>query len=119
MNFLPGRYGDGAVEIAGLGRGPIAEDQLVDGATPGGVTVGLRPETLAIVFDGSRRPDRRGRGRGPRLLRRHDDLRRAARRRRRPVTISMENLEGRPVLEPGDRPASSGIRARWCCSPEG
>lgn len=104
MNFLPGRYRDGEVEIAGLGRGAVAEDQLVDGATPGDVTVGLRPETLEIVFDDAG-PDEIAEGEVVDRAYYGDmttygvQLDGAA----GPVTISMENLEGRPVLDPGDR----------------
>ena len=103
MNFLPGRYGDGAVEIAGLGHGPIASDQLVDGARPGDVTVGIRPETLSIVFEG----EHPGSAEGHVVDRAYYGdmttygvlLDGAA----APVTISMETLEGRRVLEIGDR----------------
>ncbi len=104
MNFLPGTYRDGEVEIAGFGRGPIAGDQLVDGASPGDVTVGLRPETLAILFEGES-AERTAAGE---VVERayYGDMTTygvlidgAV----EPVWISMENLEGRRVLEPGDR----------------
>ncbi len=104
MNFLPGRFHDGEVEISGFGRGPIEEDQLVDGSGPGDVTVGLRPETLAILFEG----ETAERTAGGEVVERayYGDMTTygvlidgAA----EPVWISMENLEGRRVLEPGDR----------------
>jgi spermidine/putrescine transport system ATP-binding protein len=104
MNFLPGSYRDGDVEISGFGRGPIATDQLVDGANQGEVIVGLRPETLAILFEGEG-ADRTAAGK---VVERayYGDMTTygvlidgAA----EPVWISMENHEGRRVLEPGDR----------------
>ena len=88
------------------------------GPAPGEVTVGLRPETLAILFEGET-ADRTAAGE---VVERayYGDMTTygvlidgAA----EPVWISMENLEGRRVLEPGDGRWCRGIRARWCSSP--
>jgi spermidine/putrescine transport system ATP-binding protein len=104
MNFLPGRYGNGSVEIAGFGRAAVAPDQLVGGTEPGPVTVGIRPETLAIVFDGAgggntvegRIADRAYYGDMTTYTVQLDGA-------EAPVGISVENQEGRPVLRAGDR----------------
>lgn len=104
MNFLPGRLAGGAVEVAGLGRAPVLDEQLLDGAGPGAVVVGLRPETLSIVFDDDTPAmsvegtvvDRAYYG----DMTTYGVLLDGA---NTPVAISMENLEGRSVLEAGAR----------------
>ena len=58
MNFLPAKVlseTGGAVEIdaAGFGRIHIEAAQVMGGATAEGATVGFRPETLNILYEGS------------------------------------------------------------------
>ncbi len=58
MNFLPGKIlstsgGKAEVEAQGFGRFQMDLDQQVTGdPTPGGATLGFRPETLTLLFDG-------------------------------------------------------------------
>jgi len=103
MNFLPGRMLDqrGAIEVAGLGRAELAPEQ----AQPAGgeITVGLRPETLAILFDGDTAPRRETRGTVAEVVYYGDMTYYEVRVDGidRPLTVSMKNLIGRPVLEVG------------------
>ena len=57
MNFLPARVvsegGDkGEVEVAGLGRFTIDAAQAPGGLRVGDASIGIRPESLSIVYDG-------------------------------------------------------------------
>jgi spermidine/putrescine transport system ATP-binding protein len=57
MNFLPAKVlsevpGGCEVEVAGLGRCQIAADQAPSGRSDQETTVGFRPETLTILYDG-------------------------------------------------------------------
>jgi spermidine/putrescine transport system ATP-binding protein len=57
MNFLPATVlsdtaGTCEVDVAGLGRCQIAADQAPAGASGEGASVGFRPETLTILYDG-------------------------------------------------------------------
>jgi spermidine/putrescine transport system ATP-binding protein len=85
MNFLPAQVteaGGGKIEaeVAGLGRVALDAGQCPGTARPGPAAVGLRPESLTVLFDGESTPGREVRGRGFRghLLRRHDLLRHRA-----------------------------------------
>ncbi|WP_372603579.1 ABC transporter ATP-binding protein [Actibacterium sp.] len=108
MNFMPAEIlserGDQVeLEIAGLGRVEIPAGHASSGGK--GVSVGLRPETLTILFNGSDTPDRVAEGVVEEVVYYGDmtyyDVRlngaAAA------VRISMRNLVGRPVLEIGTR----------------
>lgn len=58
MNFLPadvrGHAGDGVrVEVAGLGTLTLGQEQCPTGIT-GPASIGLRPESLTLLFDGQR-----------------------------------------------------------------
>jgi spermidine/putrescine transport system ATP-binding protein len=106
MNFLPSvagdtAYGKTSFEIDGLGVAEIEQSQIMEQAARG--VVGLRPETLSILFDGQETGARVAQGVVEDLAYYGDmtyyDVRLEG--TERPVTISMKNLVGRPVLERG------------------
>ncbi|TCO69032.1 ABC transporter ATP-binding protein [Rhodovulum euryhalinum] len=111
MNFLPAKatVTDAThieVEAAGLGRAVIDPEQLPGGWHPGETqSVGIRPETMSILFPGEttdRRvatgvvEDRAYYGDMTYYEVRLDGV-------EKPMTISMKNLVGRPVLERGEQ----------------
>jgi spermidine/putrescine transport system ATP-binding protein len=110
MNFLPASVAtvNGAtvdVEVAGLGPVEIAAEQCPGGARSGQGSVGFRPETLTILFEGETPRGRVAEGTVDEVTYYGDmtyygvlldgvDT---------PLTISMRNLVGRRVLERGER----------------
>ncbi|NDV00632.1 ABC transporter ATP-binding protein [Pseudoroseicyclus tamaricis] len=103
MNFLPGSVSGTTVEMPGLGRAEVAAEQLTSGSFTGPARIGIRPETLSLLFDGE--PDR-GRvapGMVDEVVYYGDmtyyDVRLDG--VPEPVRISMKNLIGRPVLDVG------------------
>lgn len=98
MNFLPATLGTKAIEIAGLGKASMPpQDQT------GQITAGLRPETMQLLFDGETSDRMITEGAVDEVTYygdmtyydiRFDGL-------DAPVTLSMKNLTGRPVLERG------------------
>ncbi|MBM9595530.1 ABC transporter ATP-binding protein [Roseitranquillus sediminis] len=116
MNLLRAeirRNGSGIeAEIEGLGTVPIEARQVPGGLT-GAATAGLRPETLTVLYEGQ--PDR-GRVTHGNIEEEtyYGDMTYYGVRldgTDRPVTISMRNLPGRDILDPGTR-----TRVAW--SPE-
>lgn len=110
MNFLPAKVLDekpDAVEIdaAGFGRFQIDPRQVMGGATAEGATVGFRPETLTILYDGSAASDRESMATIEEVVYFGDmtyyDVRIDG--TEAPVRISMRNVFGRPVLDRGAR----------------
>ena len=107
MNLLPGEVavegGRILVDVGGLGRGEVAADQVPGGAVAGPSTVGIRPETLSILFAGEATDRRVAEGTVDEVVYYGDmtyyDVRVPG--VERPLTISMKNLIGRPVLEVG------------------
>jgi spermidine/putrescine transport system ATP-binding protein len=107
MNLMPGHVSSIAnkisVEVAGLGRAEIGLDQATGGAMVGETLVGIRPETLAILFDGETTDRRVAQGTVDEVVYYGDmtyyDVRLPG--IEKPLTISMKNLIGRPVLEVG------------------
>ncbi len=107
MNLLPAEVaGDGSrivVDVAGLGRGEVAADQAPGGVIPGRSTVGIRPETLSVLFPGETTERRLADGIVDEVVYYGDmtyyDVRLPG--IDQPLTISMKNLIGRPVLEVG------------------
>ncbi len=109
MNFLPATIAaetpDGFdVDVAGLGRCHIAARQS-PGALTGEVSVGFRPETLTLLYDGQQATDRESPGVIEEVVYYGDmtyyDVKLdgvAA-----PVRLSMRNVFGRPVLDRGTR----------------
>ncbi|WP_287187581.1 ABC transporter ATP-binding protein [Rhodovulum sp.] len=109
MNFLPARatVTDEThieVDVAGLGRAVIGPDQLPGGWHPGQTqSVGIRPETMSILFPGETTDRRVATGVVEDLAYYGDMTYYEVRLEgvERPMTISMKNLVGRPVLERG------------------
>ena len=106
MNFLPAKViTSGAtisLDVAGLGSCTIAAAQAPNGATDG--AIGIRPETLAILFDGEAAKAREVAAVVDEVVYYGDmtyyDVR--IEDAPEPLTIAMKNLIGRPVLEVGD-----------------
>jgi spermidine/putrescine transport system ATP-binding protein len=107
MNLMPGHVSSVGekilVEVAGLGRAEINKDQAMGGAMVGDTLIGIRPETLAILFDGETTDRRVAQGMVDEVVYYGDmtyyDVRLPG--IEKPLTISMKNLIGRPVLEVG------------------
>ncbi|MBS1302796.1 ABC transporter ATP-binding protein [Loktanella sp. SALINAS62] len=108
MNFLPGQVqtvGDTLdLTIAGFGAAQITPDQMPEGARTGDVSVGIRPETLAILFDGETARRHECPGTVDEVVYYGDmtyyDVR--VKDVPQPLTIAMKNLIGRPVLDVGE-----------------
>ena len=111
MNFLPGKIlsasaGKVEVEAVGFGRLQMDEAKQVTGEpTATGATLGFRPETLTLLFDGQATPDRDCMATVEEVVYYGDmtyyDVRidGAAETSR----LSMRNVFGRPVLDIGTR----------------
>ncbi|RSK35150.1 ABC transporter ATP-binding protein [Rhodovulum iodosum] len=109
MNFLPAQAEaqEGrqvAVTIPGLGRAEIDAEQVPGGLHPGqAASVGIRPETMSILFAGEE-TERRVAQATVEDLAYYGDMTYYTVRMRgvdAPLTISMKNLVGRPVLARG------------------
>jgi spermidine/putrescine transport system ATP-binding protein len=118
MNFLPASVlseaPDGCeVEVAGLGRCQIAPDQAPSGRSGQDTTVGFRPETLTILYDGQAATARETPGTVEEVVYYGDmtyyDVKLDG--VSAPVRLSMRNVPGRPVLD-------IGTRARVAWSPD-
>ncbi len=110
MNFLDGQATPGAgggieVEVGGLGRAAVASDQCPGGAAAGPVSVGMRPETMSVLFPGEATSARVAEGTVDEVVYYGDmtyyDIRLDG--ASGPVRISMRNVIGRPVLDVGTR----------------
>ena len=109
MNLLSGEVtsvGDKiSIEVSGLGKSEIAREQATGATKPGRTLVGIRPETLAILFDGETTDRRVAEGMVDEVVYYGDmtyyDVR--VQGIEKPLTISMKNLIGRPVLDVGTR----------------
>jgi spermidine/putrescine transport system ATP-binding protein len=107
MNLLPAEVGQEGnrivVDVAGLGRGDVEPDQAPGGVIPGRSTVGIRPETLSLLFPGDTTDRRVAEGVVDEVVYYGDmtyyDVRIPG--VDTPLTISMKNLIGRPVLDVG------------------
>ncbi|MEM9524892.1 MAG: ABC transporter ATP-binding protein [Pseudomonadota bacterium] len=110
MNFLPCKVVDKTsdkvrIEVAGLGRVEVETGQCPSGVPEKDAKVGVRPESLSLLFEGE--PGTRDMSEGVIEDRAYygdmtyydvvlDGL-------AHPVTVSMKNLSWRPVLARGDR----------------
>ena len=108
MNFLPVQVlgengGRVQLNVAGLGACEITAEQCPSGVQIGAASVGLRPETLTVLFEGEV-------ARGRELLGRVEEVQYFGDMTSyevslpdvaRPVSISMRNLVGQQVLERG------------------
>jgi len=110
MNFLPAKVvgevgGLAEVQISGLGRAAIPLEQCPAGVKAGEASVGFRPETVTILFDGDAARGHTVNGTVEEVQYFGDmtyyDVKLAD--VEKPVTISMRNLVGRKVLERGDK----------------
>jgi spermidine/putrescine transport system ATP-binding protein len=110
MNFLPATVtgeagGRIAVEVAGLGACAIDAAQAPGDNSGTGASVGFRPETLTILYDGQTTTERVAEGVIEEVVYYGDmtyydvTLDGVA----VPVRLSMRNLPGRPVLDRGTR----------------
>lgn len=105
MNFLPARIDGTEAEIAGLGRAALDASQHMTGAGQGTCEVGLRPETMSILFDGDTTDRRVAEGTVDEVVYYGDMTYYHVRLdgAETPVTISMRNVFGRDVLDVGTR----------------
>jgi spermidine/putrescine transport system ATP-binding protein len=113
MNFLPASVissqGDAVeAEIAGLGRAELSTKQCPSGAAPGDAAVGLRPESLTILFEGDNAGGaRRAEGRVEEVTYYGDmtyyDM--ALEGAPSTVRVSARNMPGRRVLDRGETTA--------------
>ena len=111
MNFLPAKIlseaaGKVEVDCQGFGRLTLdAEAQVTGTATPTGATVGFRPETLTLLFDGQTAPDRETMATVEEVVYYGDmtyyDVKLDG--SQEPLRLSMRNVFGRPVLDIGTR----------------
>ncbi|SFP47574.1 ABC transporter ATP-binding protein [Tranquillimonas alkanivorans] len=103
MTFLPATVRGQEVEVAGLGRAEVEAEQCPGGLSDGDAHAGIRPELLSILFPGEETTRRVAEGVVEELTYYGDmtyyDVRLEG--CERPVTISMKNMPGRPVLERG------------------
>jgi spermidine/putrescine transport system ATP-binding protein len=105
MNFLPATVvsTDGGVEVdvAGLGRAKVESAQCAGSIGTGSCSVGVRPETMSILFEGDTPRSRVAEGIVDEVVYYGDmtyyDIRLDG--TDKPVRISMRNLIGRPVLD--------------------
>ena len=104
MNFLPATVSELNVLVAGLGKATVTEDQVCAGAVTGNAIVGIRPETMSILFEGETTQANLAKGvvedRAYYGDMTYYDVRLEG--VDAPVTISMKNLMGRRVLDVGD-----------------
>ncbi|WP_193141077.1 ABC transporter ATP-binding protein [Meridianimarinicoccus sp. MJW13] len=115
MNLLPGALRqDGAhllADIPGLGAVALPRDFLPDGAAPGPMTFGLRPESMSVLFTSSELPTGKFVDGVVEDRAYYGDMTYyeiALQGRQAPVTCSMKNMISRPVLSRGD-----AIRLAW------
>ncbi|MGR3758361.1 MAG: ABC transporter ATP-binding protein [Tranquillimonas sp.] len=103
MSFLPARVSGDEVEVAGLGRCRVERDQAPAGLRDGDAHAGIRPELLSLLYEGEQTDRRTALGEVVERAYFGDmtyydmQLDGAG----APVTISMKNIPGRPVLERG------------------
>ena len=105
MNFLPATAGPEGVEVAGLGRVTLEPSQMPGGAVTGACSVGMRPETLSILYGGETSRARETTGLIDEVVYYGDMTYYDVRLEGAPETvrISMRNVVGREVLEVGER----------------
>jgi spermidine/putrescine transport system ATP-binding protein len=117
MNFLPASVlsEDGTkveVEAQGFGRVTLDQSQCMGAKTAGEATVGFRPETMTILFEGQVAVDRESMATVEEVVYYGDmtyyDVKIDG--TDKPMRLSMRNVFGRPVLD-------IGTRARLAWSP--
>ncbi|NRB00386.1 MAG: ABC transporter ATP-binding protein [Rhodobacteraceae bacterium] len=109
MNFFEGGFQTGAAGIEmtaqGLGAARITGDQIMGSGSGTSCAVGIRPESLSILFEGETTSERIAEGVVDDLAYYGDMTYYEVRLdgMDHPLTISMKNRAGRPVLERGVR----------------
>ncbi|MEJ6398933.1 ABC transporter ATP-binding protein [Yoonia sp. 208BN28-4] len=109
MNFLPAEVTSAsdviALDVAGLGKCEVPQEQAPGGATVGSGVVGIRPESLGILFEGETTDRQLVDAVVDEVVYYGDmtyyDVRIAG--VEEPITISMKNMIGRPVLDKDDQ----------------
>ena len=110
MNFVPAKItADSAsaveVDAKGFGKVTLNPEQCMGAATDSGASIGFRPETLTILFDGQTASDRETMATVTEVVYYGDmtyyDVKLDG--TDQPVRISMRNVFGRPVLDIGTR----------------
>ncbi|GGH56145.1 polyamine-transporting ATPase [Frigidibacter albus] len=110
MNFLPAKVlteaaGRIAIDVQGLGQTEIDATQAPGAVTGGEISVGFRPETLTMLYEGQTTTERETPGTIEEVVYYGDmtyyDVRLDG--VDSPVRISMRNVFGRPVLDIGTR----------------
>ena len=108
MNFLPAQIlseaaGKVEVEAQGFGRLTLDAEQISSAPGGTGASIGFRPETLTILFDGQTATDRESRAEVVEVVYYGDmtyyDIRLEG--TTEPMRLSMRNVFGRPVLDIG------------------
>ncbi|MDE3237776.1 MAG: ABC transporter ATP-binding protein [Paracoccaceae bacterium] len=112
MNFLPATVVEVgaeqvALDVGGLGRLSITAEQCPGGARTGTASVGFRPETMTLLFEGDPEPTRARVAEGKVTevvyygdMTYYEVLLDGV---EKPIQISMRNVVGRPVLQRGQR----------------
>lgn len=109
MNFLTGQVRSGSggfvAQIDGLGHAPLEPNQSAQPMRSGAADFGMRPESLSLIFDGEESSGVVSEGvvagRAYYGDMTYYDI--ALNGVAKPVTLSMKNLVGRPVLSEGDK----------------
>ncbi len=110
MNFLPARIlsetgGRVEAEAQGFGRVTLDAGQAMGQGNGEGASIGLRPETMTILFDGQQTADRESEGTVEEVVYYGDmtyyDVKLDG--TETPMRLSMRNVFGRPVLDRGAR----------------
>jgi spermidine/putrescine transport system ATP-binding protein len=108
MNFLPATVageanGEIDVDVQGLGRCHISAKQAPGGGKGDAPSVGFRPETLTLLYEGQAATDREASGKVEEVVYYGDmtyyDVKLDG--VSEPVRLSMRNVPGRPVLDRG------------------
>ena len=110
MNFLPAKVtgeanGEIDVDVQGLGRCHITARQAPGGVSGEAPSVGFRPETLTLLYEGQAATDREASGKIEEVVYYGDmtyyDVKLDG--VDAPARLSMRNVPGRPVLERGEK----------------
>lgn len=103
MNFLAAHVNGHDVDVAGFGNVRLNPDQIPESVSDGAAVVGLRPETLGLLFDGEVTDKRILDGIVDEVVYYGDmtyyDVRVSG--SEMPLNIAMKNVMGRPVLDVG------------------
>jgi spermidine/putrescine transport system ATP-binding protein len=103
MNLMPATVTNGVADVAGLGRVAVTADQAPKGLLDGAMLAGLRPESMRIVYDDTAAGAHLVNGQVVESAYYGDmtyyDV--AVNGLEKPLTLSMKNIAGRPILDRG------------------